>query len=175
MSIGVRSTLSDVCFEVCTALDGIGIIAVLTGGSAATVYAPTVYQSRDADFILTMHGSGGVEVLSRLGYVERGGTYEHSQNQFSLEFPRGPLAIGDDLLTSWDSIHRGSQVLHIFTRTDCVRDRLMWFYMDNDRSALKAAIGVAESGSVDLDAISKWSRREGFAAQCDYFFSKVKT
>jgi hypothetical protein len=53
--INEDSTLEDVCFEVCTALDGHSITAVLTGGSAATVYAPDVYTSYDADFVLTGH------------------------------------------------------------------------------------------------------------------------
>jgi hypothetical protein len=47
-----ESSLIDVAFAVCTALEHGGIRAVLTGGSAATYWAPDVYQSRDADFVL---------------------------------------------------------------------------------------------------------------------------
>jgi hypothetical protein len=47
------SSLVDVAFAVCTALDRDGITAVLTGGSAATFYAPEAYQSEDADFVLS--------------------------------------------------------------------------------------------------------------------------
>jgi hypothetical protein len=173
VAIDAKSSLADVCFEVCTALDLVGFTAVLTGGSAATIYAPAAYQSRDADFIITLHGAGGAEVLARLGYAERGGTYEHAENQYTLEFPRGPLSIGDDLVTAWDTRRRADQILHILTRTDCVRDRLMWFYTDNDRSALNAAIGVAQSGVIDRDAIREWSAREGFASQCEQFFSSL--
>ena len=38
--INASSTLVEVAFEVCTALDASGYTAVLTGGSAATFYAP---------------------------------------------------------------------------------------------------------------------------------------
>ena len=76
---------------------------------------------------------------------------------------------------TWDTLHRGDQVLHILTRTDCERDRLMWFYTDNDRSALTAAIGVAESCRINRGAIRQWSAREGYEEQCDYFFSSVKS
>jgi hypothetical protein len=136
VAINAKSSLADVCFEVCTALDLVGFTAVLAGGSAASVYAPAAYQSRDADFIIALRGAGGAEVLTRLGYAEHSGTYEHAENQYTLEFPRGPLAIGDDLVTAWDTMRRADQILHILTRTDCVRDRLMWFYTDNDRRSL---------------------------------------
>lgn len=47
------SSLEDVCFEVADALNRYSIQAVLTGGSAATLYAPDVYASLDADFVLS--------------------------------------------------------------------------------------------------------------------------
>lgn len=173
MPIDGSSTLEDVCFEVCTALELAGIVAVLTGGSAATIYAPAVYQSRDADFVITLHADGGAGVLSRLGYVERGGIYEHPHSRYTIDFPRGPLAIGNDLITAWNTLRRGGQSLHILSRTDCVRDRLMWFYVYNDRSALAAALGVAASGAIDERLIRRWSEREGFEKQCGAFFAAL--
>jgi hypothetical protein len=173
MAISTQSSLTDVCFEVCTALHRIGITAVLTGGSAATFYAPDAYQSRDADFIITLRADGGPRVLAGLGYAEDGGTFEHCENAYTLEFPRGPLAVGDDLVGTWETVRRGDQLLHVLSRTDCVRDRLMWFYASNDRSALRAAIGVVGSGSVNRDLIMAWSLREGFRKECDYFFERI--
>lgn len=38
------SSLRDVAFEVCTALDRVGVTAVLSGGGAATLYAPHAIQ-----------------------------------------------------------------------------------------------------------------------------------
>jgi hypothetical protein len=52
-AITETSSLEDVCFAACTALERAGTVAVLTGGSAATYYAPEAYQSGDADFIIT--------------------------------------------------------------------------------------------------------------------------
>lgn len=50
--IDEHSSLDDVAFAACTALDEAGIRAVLTGGSAAVHYAPETMQSYDADFVL---------------------------------------------------------------------------------------------------------------------------
>jgi hypothetical protein len=41
--ITAQTPLVDVAFEVCTALDVAGYVAVLTGGSAATYYVPSQY------------------------------------------------------------------------------------------------------------------------------------
>jgi hypothetical protein len=172
--ITASSSLTDVCFEVCTALDCAGITAVLTGGSAATLYAPESYQSRDADFIVTLRAEGGAKILADLGYSEHGGTYEHRANPYTVEFPRGPLAVGNDLISTWETIRRKAQILHVLSRTDCVRDRLMWFYTDNDLSALRAAIGVVRSGVVDHEVIKEWSLREGFAREYHYFLSQMR-
>jgi hypothetical protein len=51
-SLDAESTLTDVAFIVCTALERAGEPAVLCGGSAATFYAPEKYESRDLDFVL---------------------------------------------------------------------------------------------------------------------------
>jgi hypothetical protein len=94
------SSLEDVCFAVCTALHIAGTVAELTGGSAATYYAPAAYQSGDADFIIkfSIDATSAADAIRNLGYRETGGSYFHHENLFTLEFPPGPLAIGDDLV-----------------------------------------------------------------------------
>ena len=56
MQLDASSTLTDVAFGVCTALERADERAVLCGGSAATFYAPEAYESRDLDFILRFGG-----------------------------------------------------------------------------------------------------------------------
>lgn len=128
MTITPASTLGDVGFAVCTALDRVGVTAVLTGGSAATWYAPQAYQSRDLDFVITLKAPAGVAALTELGFVERGQVYRHPSTHFTLDFPRGPLAVGDELLTTWRTERRGTELLHMITPTDSCRDRLGWAF-----------------------------------------------
>lgn len=56
MSINATTPLAEVATAVCSALDRTGITAVLTGGSAATYYAPEAYQSSDIDFVAVRFG-----------------------------------------------------------------------------------------------------------------------
>jgi hypothetical protein len=36
--------------------------------------------------------------------------YEHSDIPFTLEFPHGPLAVGDDTIERWDTLQEGDRV-----------------------------------------------------------------
>ncbi len=174
-AITKASSLEDVCFAVCTALQRVGTVAVLTGGSAATYYAPESYQSGDADFIIRFSSdrARAGATMRKLGYREVGGTYHHSKNIFTVEFPPGPLAIGDDLVRSYDTVKRVDEVLYVLSRTDCVRDRLASFYFFADRSALAAATAVARGGQVDLPAIRRWSTKEGEGSRFAEFYESL--
>ena len=74
--IGPSSTLVDVAFAICTALDRAGVRAVLVGGSAATFYAGA-YQSYDIDFVLTSNPLGAKtrEAVEALGFRLDGSHY----------------------------------------------------------------------------------------------------
>ena len=159
------STLEDVAFEVCTALAKHDVTAVLTGGSAATIYAPDHYQSR---LMRTSCFSFGPEempvvadALAEIGFHYVNGMFEHSDTDFTVEFPPGPLAIGIDLITEFATLTRPPQLLYILTATDCVRNRLASFFYWQDYSALETAAAVAfvQSTTLDLNKISDWARQ----------------
>ena len=160
----------------CTALDRAGYQAVLTGGSAATYYAPNAYQSYDVDFVITLRGEGGEDVLASLGYRRKGNYYVHHDAPFPLEFPKGPLAVGEDLIKSWTTVEREGEVLHVLSPTDCCRDRLASFLFWNDFAGLEQAIAVfhARSSEVDLSAIEDWCRREGHPEKYALFASRIR-
>lgn len=168
MTLQRGASLADVAFAVCTALDSAGIVAVLTGGSAATYYVPAVYQSRDADFILR-YGVGlrdVVPALESIGFRLRdSGDFEHPNLQYTVEFPKGPLAIGSDLVTSWATERRENELLHILTPTDVVRDRFLHYFAWSDLSAYAAALAIARAmrDRVDWNAFEMWARREAEA------------
>jgi hypothetical protein len=175
--IGPQSTLTDVGFAVCTALSRVGIVAVMTGGSAATFYAPDAYQSRDLDFVITVRGAGaGAAALAALGFTEKGQVYRHAQTHFTLDFPRGPLAVGDELLMSWRTERRDDELLHVLTPTDCCRDRLASFLFWNDFSGLQQALAVAaaQRQALDVGVIAAWCRKEGHLQKFDLFRSRLE-
>ena len=178
MTINRDTSLREVAFLVCTELDRSGIRAVLTGGSAATVYASQDYLSRDLDFIIE-YRSGDArpsEVLSSLGYTREGDLYSHEETPLTLEFPPGPLSVGRDLISAWETLMEEDRVLYILTPTDCCRDRLAGFLFWDDRGSLDQAAAVArrQPNRVDLEAIRAWCERERVADKYQEFIRALR-
>lgn len=172
--ISASSSLTDIAFAVGTALDRVGVTAVLTGGSAATFYAPDAYQSRDLDFVITLHGTGGEAALGSIGYRREIDYYLHPNSPFPLEFPRGPLMVGDDHLTHWNTVRRDDQVLHVLTPTDSCRDRLAAFLFWNDFSGLDQALAVCGArDDIDFEIVRDWCARSGEAPKWELFARRL--
>jgi hypothetical protein len=167
--LDASSTLADVAFAVCTALERAGEHAVLCGGSAATFYVPEKYESRDLDFVLRF-GTLATTVdaaLAPLGYVRAPETlYRHPEARFTVEFPTGPLAIGSETVTAHATEHQGDLLLHVYTASDVVRDRFMHYWAWGDQIALRVALDVAAARSFEIEAasIEAWTERELQAA-----------
>jgi hypothetical protein len=165
--IHAESTLTDVCFAVSAALNSHGINGVLTGGSAAAVYAAQVYMSNDADFVLDADQplQNVAIALEAIGFARHGRSriFVHSDTIYTVDFPRGPLAVGRDYVHETRVLERGHMRLTILTRFDCVRDRLSHFYHWKDFTALNAAVGVAAQNldEVDLERLRSWTESEG--------------
>jgi len=164
--IDEKSTLEDVCFAVWGALASRNMTAVLTGGSAAAVYAPNAYRSLDADFVLDgdepLHAVAEALACVDFRRLGRSRLFTHHRTTFTVDFPKGPLAVGGDYVHERATLSRGDQKLMILTPIDCIRDRLAHFFHWDDFTALEAAVAVARAhaNANDLEQIHRWSERE---------------
>src|SRR3990172_6058147 len=157
-----RASLGAVALAVGGALRRHGIPAVLTGGACASLHTRGAYQSRDMDFILV-----GATTQARLDTAM-------ASVGFSVEFPRGPLAIGSDYrIAPVERRGRHGRAL-ILSATDSCRDRLAAFYHWNDRSSLDVAVAIALRSPVRLATVRRWSIAEGFTAGFAEFLREVR-
>jgi hypothetical protein len=140
-----------------------GINVVLTGGSCVSIYTDNRYQSSDLDFIEVGRSSRKkiAEVLTKIGFQERDRYFTHPDTPFFVEFPAGPLAIGDEPVHEVAELEFATGTLRLLSCTDCVKDRLAHYYHWKDRQCLDQAVMVAASSEVDLEEIERWSRHEG--------------
>lgn len=175
MSLSGSSTLQDVAVAVGAHLASRGIRAVLTGGACVAIHTGT-YVSKDADFVLQSNVSQQFleDVLRELGFVRKGAEYVHPDIPFSIEFPPGPLSIGDDLAILPEELALGPIKTLGLSATDSCRDRLAAFYHWNDRQALALALDIARARPVDFDLIRNWSVREGKTAEFGEFLRKAE-
>jgi len=83
---------------VCSHLQRRGIDVVLTGGGCVCIYAAGKYVSDDLDFIENL-SSGRRKLkaaLAEIDFQEQGRYFRHPETRIFLEFPAGPLAVGDE-------------------------------------------------------------------------------
>ncbi|MFM9872283.1 MAG: hypothetical protein ACKVQS_02315 [Fimbriimonadaceae bacterium] len=163
MEIRKENSLAECATIICTAFHKLGTTIVLTGGSAATYYAPQSYQSRDIDFVLQvqMAGKPEAQALRDLGYESGPGScYRHPLNPFTIEFINDDLMIGEELISSWNTVTRDNLTLHVLHPIDCIKDRLTKYIYWHDNSAMEAAAGVYNETDIDIDIIKEWCQRE---------------
>ena len=140
-----------------------GIQVVLSGGSAVSFYTGNQYVSKDLDLINAgfARRSRIKSVMENLGFHERGRYFIHSETAFFVEFPDGPLSVGEEPVKEVSEFELPTGTLKVLSPTDCAKDRLCAFYFWNDLQGLEQAVLVAKSQSIDLKEIKRWSQAEG--------------
>jgi len=150
---------------VCETLANVGITITLTGGACVAIWSGGKYVSRDLDFI----EEGPVprrqvkEALAKIGFSEKGRYFVHSETEFYVEFPTGPLTVGDERVYEVETRDTGVGLLRLLTPTDCVKDRLAAFFYWKDTMAFEQALLVASAQPIDLAELRRWAMAEGEA------------
>jgi hypothetical protein len=111
--------------------------------------------------------------MEKIGFQEQGRYFSHPDSKFLVEFPDGPLSVGEESVRKIDEVQLSTGLLRVISPTDCVKDRLCAFYFWNDQQGLAQAILVTKSQNVDLDEIKRWSQVEGKAEEFKIFKSKI--
>jgi hypothetical protein len=170
------SKLSTVALHIGDVLRRRGIHAVLTGGACACIHTKGASTSLDIDFVL----SGNIRqddldsAMAEAGFRRKGSQYVHDHVPFTVEFPRGPLAIGADYEIR--PVPSGSAAMHtlMLSPTDSCRNRLAAYYHWDDRQSFESAVLIAFATRVHMARIRVWSEGEGHAARFDEFQAEVR-
>jgi len=152
--------LEELAALVCSSLDRHGVRVVLSGGSVVSIYSDNAYMSYDLDFIHTGLARRVDGAMTELGFHKHGRHWTHPASQFLVEFPPGPVQIGDAAITEFAERTTRMGVLRLLAPTECVMDRLAGFYQWNDLQCLEQALEVARRQPIDLARIEQWSRKE---------------
>lgn len=157
------------------ALQAEGIQVVLSGGSAVSFYSSDKYVSKDLDLINTSFSrrSKIKAIMDKLGFHEQGRYFIHPETTFFIEFPDGPLSVGEEPVKEISEFELSTGTLRVLSPTDCVKDRLCAFYFWNDLQGLEQAILVTKNQQVDLKEIKRWSKVEGKEKECKVFRDKL--
>ncbi len=100
-----------------------GIDVVLSGGSAVTIYSENKYVSKDLDLV-NIYAANRRKIkaaMSELGFQEEGRYFTHSETKLFIEFPAGPLSIGEEPVQEIVEKKVSTGTLRIISPTDCVK------------------------------------------------------
>lgn len=160
---------------VCSHLEKKGIRVVLTGGACVSIYSDNKYQSMDLDFVeeVPVTRRKLKRVLDGLGFSEENRYFRHPDTEFFLEFPPGPLSVGEEPIRDISVLEFPTGRLRLISPTDCVKDRLAAYYHWDDRQSLEQALLVARDQEIDFLEVRKWSGREGELGKFETFFKAL--
>jgi hypothetical protein len=156
---------------VCETLASVGITTTLTGGACVAIWSEGKYVSRDLDFI----EEGPVprrqikNALTKINFQEKDRYFIHPETEFYVEFPTGPLTVGDERVHEVETLNTRAGRLRLLTPTDCVKDRLAAFFYWNDTMAFEQALLVARSQPIDISDLRRWAKAEGEADKLAVF------
>lgn len=166
---------SELAAYVQDALQADGIVVVLSGGSAVSFYSNNKYVSKDLDLINTSFSrrSRLKATMEKIGFAEKGRYFINTETQFFVEFPDGPLSVGEEPVKEIREFELATGTLRILSPTDCVKDRLCAFYFWNDKQGLEQAVLVAKDQQVDMREIERWSKTENKKREFETFKKKL--
>jgi hypothetical protein len=155
-------SLGELAAFVCSHLKKHGIYAVLSGGACVSIYTENKYQSYDLDFIeniSTRRNTLGL-ILKEIGFSEENRYFTHPDTVYFIEFPPGPLSVGDEPVKDIVTKEFSTGELRLISPTDCAKDRLAAYYHWNDKQCLEQTVWIAQNHRIDLDEILRWSKHE---------------
>ena len=140
-----------------------GIDVVLSGGAAVGIYSNGDYITKDVDLVNALFaGRKKIDkAMGEIGFSSIGRHYEHPNSEHIIEFPAGPLHVGDGKVKNISKLKYETGILRVISPTDCVKDRLAHYYYWGDRQCLKQAILVSTKQKINLKELREWSKVEG--------------
>lgn len=174
--ISRETSIEELAAKVSQALGDAEINAVLSGGAVVSIYTRNEYESGDLDFISGASTERISVVMEGLGFRRQGRCFTHEDTELFVEFPPGPLAIGDELIRSEEVGEKKTAEgkIRLLTPTQCVMDRLSAYFHWKDLQSLDQAVMVAKKQKIQMTKLAAWAKAEGMSEKLKDFIARVK-
>lgn len=156
-------TLEETAAYICTKLKEKRIDVVLSGGSCMEIYTKSNFSSLDIDFIPnpSVTSKQIEETMLELGFEKVPPRYyKYYNNPNYIEFPTGPVSLGNQLTKEFNELKTQVGTLKLLTPTDCIKDRLCALVYHGGEECFNQAIAVAHLNLFDKDNLINWAKNE---------------
>lgn len=149
---------------ICDTLKKAGLQVTLSGGACAEIYSKSKYVTGDLDFVTNYSWPGNDTIIENvmlsLGFKRSGRIYINRTIAYSVEFPPGPLSIGEQYQIKPTELKLSKGDLLLLSPTDSVKDRLTGYFYGNDAQCLEQAVMICQMNEVEMDEIRTWAEKE---------------
>jgi len=158
-------SITELAALICDSLRKEGLQATLSGGACAEIYSNNKYVTGDLDFVVNYVWPENDKIIERvmsaLGFEKSGRIFINKSVSYSVEFPPGPLSIGEEYQIKPVEIKVKTGKLSLLSPTDSAKDRLAGYFYGNDSQCLDQAVMICQMNKVKIDNIRKWAKNEG--------------
>ncbi len=175
MKITLKMNRKKFAAAVVKQLEKHNISCVLVGGACISIYTNEKHESKDLDFISPQSHESIAKALAEIGFIKKGRYFHHLQSELYVEFPTGPVAIGNKVPVEpeGEMIVSGT-VIKMFSPSQSVMDRLAAWFHWNDRRSLIHAIWICEKHPVNIEKIRRWAAKENAKEKFNQFILEYK-
>lgn len=157
-------SIGELAAKICEDLKKEGLQVTLSGGACAEIYSHSKYVTGDLDFVVNYFWPGNDEkiakVMTALGFEKKGRIFINKSIAYSVEFPPGPLEIGEEYKIKPIELKLETGNLMLLSPTDSVKDRLTGYFYGNDAQCLEQAVMICEMNEVNMNEIRRWAKKE---------------
>lgn len=121
-----------------------GIDVVLVGGLAVEIYTHNLYLTKDIDMVNTNYQRPQTlhKAMAELGFSKQGRVYVNATTDITVEFPPGPLSVGNELIRTTTVAQMAHGSIPILRVEDVIKDRLAAFIHWGDKQSLVQATAI---------------------------------
>jgi hypothetical protein len=170
-------SITELAGKICEDLKNEGLQATLSGGACAEIYSNSKYVTGDLDFVVNYFWPGNDEkiekVMTALCFEKNGRIYINKSIAYSVEFPPGPLSIGEEYPIKPVELKLKIGNLMLLSPTDSVKDRLTGYFYGNDTQCLEQAVMICQMNKIDLNNIQKWAKKENQPEKFNEFLKRI--
>ncbi len=129
------------------------------------VLTRNLYLTKDIDMVNTNYQKPKVlhAAMAELGFRKQGRVYVNDTTEITVEFPPGPLSVGDEMIQQSTIVQLGDGYIPIMVVEDVVKDRLAAFIHWQDHQSLVQAVAVILNHDLRVEDFSAFCQREGSA------------
>jgi hypothetical protein len=138
-----KLSIAELAALICESLRRKGLQTTLSGGACAEIYSNKKYVTGDLDFVVNYIWPGNDKiinkVMSELGFRKKGRIYLNVDESvsYSVEFPPGPLSIGEEYHIKPVELKLKNGTLSLLSPADSAKDRLTGYFYGNDAQCLE--------------------------------------